>query len=256
VLFHDFPAGNCFLKFYSVVIQLFAMKRTTAWTLFVAILCLCSVTVSGRLKIIGGTKTSILQFPHQLAFLYNRKFVCGASLISNSFSLTAAHCTHEFSTNLTLRAGSSVHYMGGVILKVVQFYQHPQFSVNTYDYDVSVLKFDPPIERFTSFMQPARLATNVNAIIEGTSCQVSGWGFNEQGAVPDNLQSASVQVYNQKVCQQRYNTSEVLFILTDRMLCAGDANSTSEQGNKDACSGKMNIINKSNMLMSEFQVIA
>nr|CAD7419073.1 unnamed protein product [Timema poppensis] len=47
-------------------------------------------------KIVGGTAASISQFPHMLAVMNaNNVQFCGASIISNNWALSAAHCTIE-----------------------------------------------------------------------------------------------------------------------------------------------------------------
>lgn len=42
--------------------------------------------------IVGGIPADIADFPHHLALLLQGRYICGASIISRSFSLSAAHC--------------------------------------------------------------------------------------------------------------------------------------------------------------------
>lgn len=44
-------------------------------------------------RIIGGEETSILNHPYQASLQYFGFFACGASIISERFVVTAAHCT-------------------------------------------------------------------------------------------------------------------------------------------------------------------
>lgn len=44
-------------------------------------------------KIVGGTYTTIEQYPYQLSLELNGRHICGASIISEKKALTAAHCT-------------------------------------------------------------------------------------------------------------------------------------------------------------------
>jgi Trypsin len=46
-------------------------------------------SVSFRLGIIGGRTSDIEDFPYQAAYLYNEQLKCGASIISESWALTA-----------------------------------------------------------------------------------------------------------------------------------------------------------------------
>lgn len=42
--------------------------------------------------IVGGVPADIADFPHHLALLQQGRYICGASIISRLFSLSAAHC--------------------------------------------------------------------------------------------------------------------------------------------------------------------
>lgn len=42
--------------------------------------------------IIGGTLASIFDFPYQLSLRQSQTHICGASIISAQFAVTAAHC--------------------------------------------------------------------------------------------------------------------------------------------------------------------
>lgn len=43
-------------------------------------------------KIVGGDLIEISAVPYQASLAYDGKFMCGASIISTKFLLTAAHC--------------------------------------------------------------------------------------------------------------------------------------------------------------------
>jgi hypothetical protein len=56
------------------------------------VLILNSACDGGRVRkfgIIGGEETTISKFPYQVAYLYNDKLKCGASIISSTCLLTA-----------------------------------------------------------------------------------------------------------------------------------------------------------------------
>lgn len=45
-------------------------------------------------RIVGGEPTFIEEYPYQASLLLNSYHRCGAAIISELFSLTAAHCTN------------------------------------------------------------------------------------------------------------------------------------------------------------------
>lgn len=47
---------------------------------------------SNRTRIVGGDAISISEAPYQASLAFDGKFLCGASIISNQYLLTAAHC--------------------------------------------------------------------------------------------------------------------------------------------------------------------
>ncbi|XP_049762304.1 trypsin delta-like [Schistocerca cancellata] len=60
-------------------------------------------------RIVGGHETSIADLPWQLAFELGGDQRCGASLIGDSWVLTAGYCVEDVKLDyLALRAGSSV----------------------------------------------------------------------------------------------------------------------------------------------------
>lgn len=44
-------------------------------------------------RIVGGELVSIKSFPYQVSLQYRNNHMCGGSIISEKFILTAAHCT-------------------------------------------------------------------------------------------------------------------------------------------------------------------
>lgn len=53
-------------------------------------------------RIIGGHPVKIESAPYQVALLDNNGHRCGGSLISESFVLTAAHCTSKINTLINI----------------------------------------------------------------------------------------------------------------------------------------------------------
>lgn len=69
------------------------MKSTRVIFFFLSI-CLLKQSNADRpgLRIAGGRYAADNEFPHQVALLYNGNFICGGSIISPTWVLTAARC--------------------------------------------------------------------------------------------------------------------------------------------------------------------
>lgn len=59
-------------------------------------------------KIVGGELIEITTVPYQASLAYDKKFICGASIISTKYLLTAAHCTESLNMILTFSSCASI----------------------------------------------------------------------------------------------------------------------------------------------------
>jgi trypsin len=126
---------------------------------------------------------------------------------------------------MSIRAGSSAHASGGDVLSVKRIVQHPSYNPNTIDYDYSLLELDGDIS-FDTTKQPVPLPDQDEAIADGASTFVSGWGNTQNPAESSSiLRGVYVPIVNLNTCNNNYGGG-----ITARMLCAGYA-----AGGKDAC---------------------
>lgn len=132
----------------------------------------------------------------------------------------------ERAIELTVRVGSTYHHKDGQVSQVRQFFQHPNFSIDTYDYDVSVLWLQTPLVLGSS-VRNISLASSGTNIPTGLIGYASGWGLTDPyGFVgSDHLKYVVLPVISLKDCGIYYSN-----LLTDRMFCAGYAT-----GGKDTC---------------------
>ncbi|XP_013099236.2 trypsin-1-like [Stomoxys calcitrans] len=180
-------------------------------------------------RIVGGEKINITEAPHQVS-LQTTAHLCGGSIISNRWILTAAHCTYGRNADeLRVRIGSSESSKGGELIDVEEIVQHKDFNIRNVDYDFSLIKLDREIE-FNDTKQAVKLPEHMENITDGTACFVTGWGYTHSITQSREwLRQAEVPIFNQQQCAMRYN---IFGGITDRMICAGYA-----KGGKDACQG-------------------
>lgn len=182
---------------------------------------------SRGMLIFGGRAISMSQYGYQLQYVIRNRTICGASLLSNTWALTAAHCTDVRKTGITLIGGSTEPGVG-VIIPVLKLFQHPEYDPKTFVNDVSLLSFAPI--KISSSMFPIRLPSEDQLLPEGTSCVVSGFGLTEDGKQSKELLGTDITIADQTRCVINY--AKAKFSITDNMLCAG-----SVSGKQDSCSG-------------------
>lgn len=154
-------------------------------------------------------------------------------MIGNFSGTTAA--------NVTIRAGSKSHRVGGTVVQVSEIVNPDEYDSEVYDYDFSLLQLAEPLN-FTNKVQSVALPNATYTVEDDESCQVSGWGNalcqwslknlwelienvtcfisgNQTILRPlkDLSQSSIVRIVNNTACQEDY---ESIYTITDRMICA------------------------------------
>ncbi|XP_072922028.1 transmembrane protease serine 11C-like isoform X2 [Hemitrygon akajei] len=180
-------------------------------------------------KIVGGTNSEDGEWPWQVS-LQVGSHVCGASIISDSWLISAAHC---FQMQLSIPSEWQA-YMGSVELRrgtrrdIKRIIIHPSYrTINDNNYDVAVLELLNPLN-FSKFIQPICLPSSSKIFPDGQHCTVTGWGaLAFGGQLPDILQRGNVVIISEQTCKHAYKN-----LITPIMLCAGILT-----GEVDSCQG-------------------
>ncbi|XP_066555060.1 suppressor of tumorigenicity 14 protein homolog [Amia ocellicauda] len=200
--------------------------------------CGCGSKPRKKSKIVGGGNAQSGEWPWQVSLQMGRYgHVCGASLISSRWVLSAAHCFQDSDSIRYSDAGSWKAYMGmsimntlgvSVVTRLVRrIVVHAQYDQYTSDYDIALLELSAPVF-FSEFIQPVCLPANTHSFGSDTSCFVTGWGVQmEDGELASVLQQATVKIISRNTCNKLYDDA-----VTPRMLCAGNLH-----GGVDACQG-------------------
>uniref|UniRef100_A0A1B0GHB6 trypsin n=1 Tax=Lutzomyia longipalpis TaxID=7200 RepID=A0A1B0GHB6_LUTLO len=211
---------------------MFTTSKMLNQAAILAILCISASAAVFRQpihRIVGGKPVSIEDIPYQVSVNFFGQHLCGGSILSERFILTAAHCIIGATPDFTVRTGSNYSSTDGEVHKVRQIISHELYDEETTDYDFSIFELEDPIT-FSDTRRAVQLPEADEDIADGTVLKVSGWGDTKNHQESNyHVRTVSVPKVNQLECQANYIFGA---IISEQMFCAGY-----QEGGKDSCQG-------------------
>ncbi|KAK7134261.1 hypothetical protein R3I93_017618 [Phoxinus phoxinus] len=192
-------------------------------------------------RIVGGTDAPAGNWPWQVSIHFKDNFnnghICGGTLISNQWVMTAAHCIASTNINSwTLYLGRQTQSTSDansneVRVGVQSIIVHPKYNNSLLNNDISLMKLSQPVN-FTSYIRPVCLASIGSVFHNGTTCWATGWGNigkDQPLPGPQTLQEVEVPVVGSSQCSCQYKNVKGITI-TPQMICAGRTSKGTCQG--------------------------
>lgn len=187
--------------------------------------------------VIGGTNANRGEFPWQLSQQRlggTWSHSCGASLLSGTRALSAAHCLDGASVS-SVRVVAGLHsrsdMSGTQTSNCARYVMHSGYDNGQASFanDIAIIHLQTTITTGGN-VAFATLPPNNNNNYAGTTCVISGWGRNSNSnTLPDILQKANMNVLSTTQC--RTNLGGVGSVW-DNQICV-----QSSSGNSGACNG-------------------
>jgi len=184
-------------------------------------------------RIISGKQAASGQFPWQVILKRDEwdDLLCGGSIISDSWVLTAGHCAYGRDSLYLVFGTIELNDDSALSMTSTQLIVHPDYN-DKMNNDVALVKLPQPLI-FSSKVQPIQLVSSSQAANNyvGTQATIAGFGLMDDQYLDYSqvLLYAQVQIIANNKCETIFGSNVVL---SSTMCAEGNAGT-----NMSTCSG-------------------
>ncbi|KAF7395125.1 hypothetical protein HZH66_008299 [Vespula vulgaris] len=196
-------------------------------------------------RIVGGAFINITSIPFMISIMLKGQHMCGGGILDEFSVITAGHCAQEVVGRIhdvQVRSGSSYEDEGGIIHNVTKITVHENYNPDTNDYDIAVLKVNPPF-KYDNSTQSLTIAKNEST--DSDFGLIAGWGYflDFDPVLSRQLQFVLLPKVQRDECEKDYANEQKI---VQTQVCYGFRN-----GGKDACKGDSGgpIVNMDHVLI-------
>lgn len=190
-------------------------------------------------RVSNGKSVRLGQYPFMALLKYiveGRQFLCGGTLVTSRFVLTAAHCKtdqlfsvrlgeHDISTDVDCLSSSiRLCLPEPEEYEIEEIFIHPQYMNPRLTHDVALLKLKREV-KIQVHIRPICLPISQLVYDHSDEIQyytIAGWGHTENSYSTNVLQHAEIPHQPREVCQKIFAESGVN--ITYDHICAGGEN--------------------------------
>ncbi|CAM4562428.1 unnamed protein product [Lepidochelys olivacea] len=171
--------------------------------------CCGKRSVSGR--IFNGQDAKDGAWPWQVSVQQNGFHICGGSLISESWVVSAAHCFNPSVAISAYRVQLGEKWIVSEtptksFSSVKRIIPHPNYNSKSFLADIALVELEKPTA-FTASIRPVCLLDASVRVPAGDTCWVTGWGNTlpqVSSSLSKTLQELEVLTVDSTVCNNRY----------------------------------------------------
>ena len=121
------------------------LSHETVYSCNTSASCGCSTNPAVVTRIVGGEAANSSTWGWAVSLSIANRSICGGSIISDSWVITAAHCVSGYiSSQVIVYAGSTLGWTGTQIRVVGNIIMHPNYNSTTDVNDIALLQLQSP----------------------------------------------------------------------------------------------------------------